>query len=119
MQIGDKKVILKFEPLDPSMIGNPRPQNQLISAMTTNQLISIPSPAERVGIVGLELYFPSYYVSQQELELDDGVSQGKYTVGLGQETMAVCMEDEDAISMALTGTKLVSFQQTNLIFSCQ
>jgi hydroxymethylglutaryl-CoA synthase len=59
---------------------------------------------ENVGILGMELYFPPYYVDQAELEQYDGVSTGKYTIGLGQERMSFCLEDEDAISMALTGT---------------
>ncbi len=69
-------------------------------------MIPVPPPPENLGIVGLELYFPPYYVDQNELELADGVSAGKYTIGLGQEKMAFPMEDEDAISMALTGTTI-------------
>jgi len=72
--------------------------------MTTGQMILTNEPAHNIGILGLELYFPPYYVDQKELEDHDGVSPGKYTIGLGQEKMAFCMEDEDAISMALTGT---------------
>ena len=59
-----------------------------------------------IGILGMEIYFPPYYVEQEELEVADGVSAGKYTIGLGQDRMAVCMEDEDVYSMALTGTIL-------------
>ena len=33
------------------------------------------------------------------------MSQGKYTVGLGQERMAFCGEREDINSVALTGTR--------------
>jgi len=36
---------------------------------------------------------------QEELETHDGVSKGKYTIGLGQESMAFCTEVEDVISM--------------------
>lgn len=34
-----------------------------------------------VGIVAMEIYFPSQYVSQEELEQFDKVSTGKYTIG--------------------------------------
>jgi hypothetical protein len=36
---------------------------------------------------------------QEELETHDGVSKGKYTIGLGQDSMAFCTEVEDVISM--------------------
>jgi hydroxymethylglutaryl-CoA synthase len=36
-----------------------------------------------VGILAMELYFPSTYVDQGDLEQFDGVSKGKYTIGLG------------------------------------
>ena len=40
---------------------------------------------ENVGIVNMEVYFPSQYVDQSELEAFDGVSTGKYTIGLKEE----------------------------------
>ena len=43
-----------------------------------------------VGILAMEAYFPSLYVAQAELEKFDGVSAGKYTVGLGQTKMSFC-----------------------------
>ncbi|KAG0250920.1 hypothetical protein BG011_007973 [Mortierella polycephala] len=55
-----------------------------------------------VGIHALEFYFPSKYVEQTELEQFDGVSAGKYTIGLGQTQMAVCDDREDVNSIALT-----------------
>ena len=39
---------------------------------------------EDVGIVNMEVYFPNHFVDQAELEEYDGVSSGKYTIGLGQ-----------------------------------
>jgi hydroxymethylglutaryl-CoA synthase len=39
--------------------------------------------AENVGILAIEIYFPSTFVNQDELEVFDGVSKGKYTIGLG------------------------------------
>ena len=36
-----------------------------------------------VGIHAIEIYFPSTYVSQEELETFDKAPKGKYTIGLG------------------------------------
>ncbi|KAL9096675.1 MAG: hypothetical protein Q9165_001163 [Trypethelium subeluteriae] len=57
---------------------------------------------QNVGIKALELYFPSQCVDQAELEKFDGVSQGKYTIGLGQTKMSFCDDREDIYSLALT-----------------
>ncbi|KAF1978384.1 hydroxymethylglutaryl-CoA synthase [Bimuria novae-zelandiae CBS 107.79] len=55
-----------------------------------------------IGIKAIELYFPSQCVDQAELEKFDGVSQGKYTIGLGQTKMSFCDDREDMYSLALT-----------------
>ncbi|KAJ7338669.1 hypothetical protein JRQ81_012571 [Phrynocephalus forsythii] len=55
-----------------------------------------------VGIHALEIYFPSQYVDQVELEKYDGVEAGKYTVGLGQKQMGFCAAHEDINSLCLT-----------------
>jgi hydroxymethylglutaryl-CoA synthase len=55
-----------------------------------------------VGIIALEMYFPSCYVDQSELEKFDGVSAGKYTIGLGQSKMGFCSDREDINSLCLT-----------------
>ncbi|XP_070564130.1 hydroxymethylglutaryl-CoA synthase 1-like isoform X2 [Ptychodera flava] len=55
-----------------------------------------------VGILALEIYFPSQYVDQVELEKFDGVSEGKYTIGLGQGKMGFCSDREDINSLCLT-----------------
>ena len=55
-----------------------------------------------VGIVALELIFPSQYVDQNDLEVYDGVSTGKYTIGLGQARMGFCTDREDIYSLCLT-----------------
>lgn len=60
------------------------------------------SRPENVGIHAMEIYFPSTYVTQSALEAYDGVSEGKYTIGLGQSSMAVCGDREDINSAALT-----------------
>ena len=55
-----------------------------------------------VGIKAMEIYFPSQYVDQTELEAFDRVSAGKYTVGLGQTKMGFCSDREDVASLCLT-----------------
>ena len=55
-----------------------------------------------VGIVAMEVYFPSLCVNQTELEKFDGVGTGKYTIGLGQTNMGFCTDREDIHSLALT-----------------
>ncbi|CAE6534590.1 unnamed protein product [Rhizoctonia solani] len=55
-----------------------------------------------VGILAMELYFPKRCVSEVDLENYDGVSTGKYTVGLGQEFMAYTDDREDINSFALS-----------------
>lgn len=88
---------------------------------------------KNLGILAMDIYFPSYFVCQEELgkqivnvyidmclakdssyisghsfysvEKYDGVSKGKYTVGLGQRNMSVCPPDEDIVSMCLTVVK--------------
>lgn len=55
-----------------------------------------------VGILALELIIPSQYVDQTELETFDGVSAGKYTIGLGQNKMGFCTDREDINSLCLT-----------------
>ncbi|PAA67102.1 hypothetical protein BOX15_Mlig024673g2, partial [Macrostomum lignano] len=58
-----------------------------------------------IGILALEIYFPNQYCDQAELEQFDGVSAGKYTIGLGQAQLGFCYPDEDVNSMALTVTQ--------------
>ncbi|KAM0750580.1 hydroxymethylglutaryl-CoA synthase [Meredithblackwellia eburnea MCA 4105] len=66
-----------------------------------------PSPAERpknVGIHAIDLYFPKRCISETDLETFDGVSAGKYTIGLGVEKMAFCDDREDISSFLLNVT---------------
>lgn len=60
---------------------------------------------QNIGIKAIEIYFPSQYVEQSELEKFDGVGAGKYTIGLGQTKMSFCDDREDIYSFALTATK--------------
>ncbi|KAB2073479.1 hypothetical protein ERO13_A07G077000v2 [Gossypium hirsutum] len=39
--------------------------------------------------------------TEEALEAHDGASNGKYTIGLGQDCMAFCTEVEDVISMRI------------------
>ncbi|KAH8103961.1 hydroxymethylglutaryl-CoA synthase [Cristinia sonorae] len=55
-----------------------------------------------VGILAMEMYFPSRCISEEELEVFDNVPKGKYTIGLGQRYMACCDDREDINSFALT-----------------
>jgi hydroxymethylglutaryl-CoA synthase len=55
-----------------------------------------------VGILAAEFYVPTRCVPQGKLEVADGVSAGKYTVGLGQTAMAFVDDREDINSIALT-----------------
>ncbi|XP_055916960.1 hydroxymethylglutaryl-CoA synthase 1 [Eupeodes corollae] len=57
---------------------------------------------ENVGILAIEVIFPSQYVDQTELEQFDGASAGKYTIGLGQSKMGFCSDREDVNSLCLT-----------------
>ncbi|KAH8808426.1 putative hydroxymethylglutaryl-CoA synthase [Xylogone sp. PMI_703] len=57
---------------------------------------------QNIGIKAIEIYFPGQCVDQAELEKFDGVSQGKYTIGLGQTKMSFCDDREDIYSFALT-----------------
>jgi len=49
------------------------------------------------------MYFPRHFVAQTELEKANGVSAGKYTIGLGQSKMAFCTDREDIYSVCLSG----------------
>ncbi|KAJ3717970.1 hydroxymethylglutaryl-coenzyme A synthase C terminal-domain-containing protein [Lentinula raphanica] len=62
--------------------------------------VEIPRPKD-VGILGMEVYFPLRCISESDLEEYDGVSKGKYTIGLGQEYMAWPDDREDINSFAL------------------
>ncbi|KAG7397428.1 hypothetical protein PHYBOEH_000782 [Phytophthora boehmeriae] len=69
----------------------------------------VSSRPENVGILAMEVHFPSDYVDQSEMERFDGVSSGKYTVGLGQLGMAIPGDREDVNALALTAvSKLLS-----------
>lgn len=57
---------------------------------------------KNVGILAIEVYTPSTYISQSDLEEHSGVSKGKYTLGLGQDGLGVTGDAEDVNSLSLT-----------------
>jgi Hydroxymethylglutaryl-coenzyme A synthase N terminal len=65
-------------------------------APTSDPAASLP------GILALEVYFPSCYVKQSALEEHMAVGAGKYTIGLGQEGLAITGDVEDINSICLT-----------------
>lgn len=70
--------------------------------MPFGQLSDQEKSAKNVGILAIEVYFPNLYVDQDTLEDFDGASKGKYTIGLGQQEMGFCDENEDIHSLCLT-----------------
>lgn len=57
---------------------------------------------QNIGIKGIEIYIPTQYVNQTDLETYDQIPAGKYTIGLGQTNMAFVNDTEDIYSMCLT-----------------
>lgn len=57
---------------------------------------------ENIGILAIELIFPSQFVDQTELEQHDKATAGNYTIGLGQSRMGFCTDREDINSLCLT-----------------
>ena len=69
-------------------------------------MIGQPQPTPKdVGLVAIELYFPSTYVAQEDLEKFNKVDAGKYTIGLAQTNMACVNDREDINSISLTAVK--------------
>ncbi len=59
--------------------------------------------SQHVGILAMDAYFPKQVVSQEDLEVADEVSTGKYTIGLGQKEMGFVAGDrEDINSISMT-----------------
>ena len=55
-----------------------------------------------IGILAIEVYTPRTYITQSALEEHTSQPKGRYTLGLGQDAMAVTGDAEDVNSMALT-----------------
>lgn len=87
------------------------PLTRAMSAAASNNNTPFPAPVAPVdavrpagvGIHAIDMYFPKQYVDQTDLESFNGVSAGKYTIGLGQSKMAFCTDREDIYSVCLSG----------------
>ena len=77
-------------------------KSSLLEDATEDVRASVPSNDKNVGILAIEVYTPSTYISQSDLEEHSGVSKGKYTLGLGQEGLGICGDAEDVNSLSLT-----------------
>jgi len=67
-----------------------------------------------VGIRAIHFVIPSLYVDQTDLEQYDQVSEGKYTIGLGQKQMGFCTDLEDINSLCLTAvSQLMEINNTS------
>ncbi|KAL7508844.1 hypothetical protein ACHAXN_005918 [Cyclotella atomus] len=55
-----------------------------------------------IGILAIEVYTPRTYITQSSLEEHTSQPCGRYTLGLGQDAMAITGDAEDVNSMALT-----------------
>lgn len=77
--------------------------NKSIGSQKNSHLMN--SKSNGVGILAMEIYVPKVYVAQCDLEKFDGVSNGKYTIGLGQEKMGFVHDNEDINSILLTVVK--------------
>jgi hydroxymethylglutaryl-CoA synthase len=64
--------------------------------------LAMSSFENNVGVLAMEVYFPSSFVKQTDMEAANGVSAGKYTIGLGQDAMAFTGDLEDVNSISLT-----------------
>ena len=60
------------------------------------------SRPNNIGILAIEAYIPSLYVSQVDLEVFAKEGKGKYTIGLGQSEMSVVGDREDINSISAT-----------------
>ena len=54
----------------------------------------------QIGIDKIGFYTPHLYVDMEELAFARNVEPAKYTVGIGQEKMAVCPITQDAVTLA-------------------
>lgn len=74
------------------------------SSTSTSSGASPTGNGKNIGILAIEVYTPRTFISQSAFEEHTGVSSGRYTLGLGQDGMAVTGDAEDVNSMALTVT---------------
>ncbi|RJE20949.1 hypothetical protein PHISCL_06713 [Aspergillus sclerotialis] len=63
-----------------------------------------------VGIKALEIYVPGQVVDQREFESHQGVPAGKYTIGLGLQSMNFCTDREDVCTLSLTAVSSLLYK---------
>ena len=66
-----------------------------------------PTPPLNIGILASACYFPSTHITQSALETHNNIPAGKYTLGLGQESMSITGDVEDVNSIALTAVSML------------
>jgi hypothetical protein len=71
-----------------------------------------------IGILGLEVYTPRTFIQQKELETHMQVPAGKFTIGLGQEGLAVTGDVEDINSICLTVVHQLLEKYVCCIYMC-
>ena len=69
---------------------------------SNSNLAALATEEKHVGILAMEVYTPNTIVSQKALEEHMGVPAGKYTIGLGQDSLALTGDAEDVNSLCLT-----------------
>ena len=77
-------------------------EKETLPLLLRNTTMSSVSSPKNVGILAVEVYTPRTYVKQSALEEHAGVAPGKYSLGLGQEGLAVTGDAEDVNSLCLT-----------------
>jgi hypothetical protein len=80
-------------PTTTSISSDPPVEDAAAGAATQQQL---------AGILAMEVYTPACFVQQRALEEHMGVGAGKFTIGLGQEGLAITGDAEDINSICLT-----------------
>jgi Hydroxymethylglutaryl-coenzyme A synthase N terminal len=73
------------------------PGRPLLSAWTGTLNISRIGGRQNQAVLLSKTIHVRLQIRQSELEQYDGVPTGKYTVGLGQECMAFCGDNEDVV----------------------
>ena len=67
-----------------------------------------------VGIDKIGLYVPQYYFEMTELAQARGVEPRKYTIGIGQDKMAVPPLVQDVVAMAANAAASILDEQDRL-----
>merc|ERR1711991_1265297 len=93
-------LIVSFEEISFFLFAAHLPSN--VASPLNHATMSTWSGPENVGILAMSFYTPRTCVNQEALETFDGVSSGKYTIGLGQTNMGYVSDLEDIHSACLT-----------------